>query len=227
MEGWQIGLIVVIVVGLGLIAFGAVRDRRLNARRRAEMLAPPKRDIPRFSPDAPTPHYLSELQARRPPADARSTALSDEERRELKDWLASSGPITISAGYATTDLVTDAATGWSVLREPAVLLCDVELGSVRELLGVMERQIPTGRPLVIAAPGISDELVSTFAVNHLQQIVTILPVRVTDDADRRAIAAATGATPISRPDLRSGYVGPDTLGRCHTWLSTPKGSHLA
>ena len=70
MEGWQLGLIAVLVIGVAAIVFGAVRDRRINERRRREMLAPPERSIPKFSPDAPTPNYLSELQARRPPPDA-------------------------------------------------------------------------------------------------------------------------------------------------------------
>ena len=71
----------VIVIGLAAIVFGAFRDRRINERRRREMLAPPQRSIPKFSPDAPTPNYLSELQARRPPPDARPTELSPTETR--------------------------------------------------------------------------------------------------------------------------------------------------
>ena len=70
MDAWQIGLIVLIIVGLGLVVFGALWDRARNRRRAAEMLAPPPRTIPQFRPDAPPPHYLSDLQARRPRPDA-------------------------------------------------------------------------------------------------------------------------------------------------------------
>ncbi|HEY5980731.1 MAG TPA: hypothetical protein VIT41_13975 [Microlunatus sp.] len=226
MEGWQLGLIAVIAVGLLAIVFGAVRDRRINERRRREMLAPPERSIPKFSPDAPTPNYLSELQARRPPPDARPTELSPAERDELRTAMEEPDVTTIEHGYATPDLVTDPATGWSVLHRPNVLVTETSVSTVRELLGVMENQLPTGRPLVVVAPGLADELVATFAVNHLRQTITILPVIVADEAARRRIATATGAQLMSHADLQSGYLVPGLLGTCETWISTPQQSYV-
>ena len=179
------GLIAVLAIGLVAIVFGAVRDRRINERRRREMLAPPERSIPKFSPDAPTPSYLSELQARRPPADARPTDLSEAERDELRTAMEAPDTTVIDRGYATEDLVTDPATGWSVLRQPSVLVAEAEIATVRELLGVLENQLPTGRPLVVVAPALSAELLSTFAVNHIRQVITVLPVIVTEEAVRR------------------------------------------
>lgn len=226
MEGWQIGLIAVIVVGLGLIAFGAVRDRRLNERRRREMLAPPQRNIPRFSPDAPTPSYLSDLQARRRPADAKSTELTEADRHELRDAIARADATTVEVGYASTDLVTDPTTGWSVLHRPDVLVSSEPISAVRELLGILEKQVPTGRPLVVVAPSIGRELIGTFEVNHIQQVITILPVITPDEATRSQIAAATGATVMSHIDLQSGFTTPGVLGSCATWISTSSRSHL-
>ncbi len=74
LDPWTLGLVAVVVLGLALIAYGALHDRARNRRAREEMLSPPKREIPQFRPDTPAPQYLSELQARRPPADATSTA---------------------------------------------------------------------------------------------------------------------------------------------------------
>jgi len=225
-EGWQIGLVVVIVLGLAAIAFGAFRDRRLNERRRREMLAPPQRSIPKFSPDAPSPDYLSELQARRPPADARSTELTDETRRRLREAIAQPGVATVEVGYASIDLVTDPATGWSVLHKPSVLVSAAPVSVVRELLGVLENQVPTGRPLVVVAPSIGQELIGTFEVNHIQQVITILPIVAPDDASRSRIAEVTGATPMSHSDLQSGFNVPGLLGFCATWVSSPSRSYL-
>ncbi|HKN43267.1 MAG TPA: hypothetical protein VJW23_05040, partial [Propionibacteriaceae bacterium] len=83
MDPWSIGLIALIVVGLAAIIFGALWDRRRNKRRAAEMLAPPARSIPRFKPDAPAPHYLSDLQARRKPDDAKASDLTQAEREAI------------------------------------------------------------------------------------------------------------------------------------------------
>jgi hypothetical protein len=225
-EGWQLGLIAVLVIGVAAIVFGAVRDRRINERRRREMLAPPERSIPKFAPDAPTPSYLSELQARRPPADARPTGLSAAERDELRTAMAAPDTTVIDRGYASDDLVTDRETGWSVLDRPSVLVADDGIATVRELLGVLENQLPTGRPLVVVAPAIGDELLATFAVNHIRQVITVLPVIVADEAVRRRVAAATGAQPMSHLDLQSGFLAPGLLGACQTWVSTSRQSHI-
>ncbi|HEY5846807.1 MAG TPA: hypothetical protein VIT42_08475 [Microlunatus sp.] len=220
------GLIAVLAIGLVAIVFGAVRDRRINERRRREMLAPPERSIPKFSPDAPTPSYLSELQARRPPADARPTGLSPAERDELRAAMEAPETTVIDRGYATEDLVTDPATGWSVLHQPSVLVAEAEIATVRELLGVLENQLPTGRPLVVVAPALSAELLSTFAVNHIRQVITVLPVVVTEEAIRHRIATTTGAQLMSHTDLQSGYLAPGGLGTCTTWVSTARQSYL-
>ena len=86
----------------------------------------------------------------------------------------------ISQGYASDDLVTDRETAWSVLHRPNVLVAEDGIATVRELLGVLESQLPTGRPLVVVAPAIGQELLATFAVNHIQQVITVLPVIVAD-----------------------------------------------
>ncbi len=226
MEGWQLGLVAVIVLGLAAIVFGAVRDRRLNERRRREMLAPPERSIPKFSPEAPTPSYLSELQARRPPPDATPTDLSTADRDELRAAMGSPDTTVIDRGYATADLVTDPTTGWSVLRQPSVLVAETGITTLREILGVLEDQMPTGRGLVVVAPAIGDELLSTFAVNHIRQVITILPVIVTDESVRRQIATTTGAQLMSHTDLQSGYLVPGLLGTCDTWVSSARQSHI-
>jgi len=224
-EGWQIGLIAVVVIGVVVIVVGALRDRRLNERRRREMLAAPERIIPRFAPDAPTPAYLSELQARRPPTPIR-TDLTEAERAELREALAGPDVTTVAVGCSSADLITDPSTGWTVLHCPDVLVSAAPIAVVRELLGILEAQLPTGRPLVVVAPSIAPELISTFEVNHIQGLITILAIVTPDEAVRNRIAEITGATPLSHGDLQSGYHEPALLGTCATWVSTRTESHL-
>lgn len=225
-EGWQLGLIAVLVVGIAVILVGAISDRGRDRRRRREMLAPPERHIPHLAPDAPAPRYISQPQAHRPPPGAETAELSAAERERLREAIAASSVTSVDVGYSTPGLVTDPPTGWSVLTDPAVLVTEAELTSIRELLAVLERRGPSGRPLVLAAPGISRELVDTFAVNHIQGLMTVLPLVAGDPADRQRIADATGATPVSRVDLRSGYLAPDALGACRTWVATQDRSYL-
>jgi hypothetical protein len=224
-DAWQIGLIVVIVAGLGLVIFGALWDRSRNRKRAAEMLAPPKREIPRFRPDAPAPHYLSDLQARRPPEDAGSTELSADERSALKVRIAEPDIVTIKTGYASKDFVTDKGSGWAVLDHPRILVCGDPVETVRELLSVLEPMIMSKTPLVIVAPRIADEVRATLEVNKIRRTMSLLALAPAD-SDLRRIAEATGAMIIERSDRQSGYVSLDQLGQCERWVSTSNASHV-
>jgi hypothetical protein len=222
---WQVGLIAVIVIGLGLIIFGALWDRARNRRRAAEMLAPPPRNIPQFRPDAPAPHYLSDLQARRPRATAATTALTAADRDTINRQIAAAQTVTVPSGYASKDFVTDPNSGWAVLDRPAVLVCAEPVEAIRELLGVLEQLIMSRTPLVIVAPAVAAEVLATLEVNQIQRTMQLLAVTL-DATKLSAVASACGATIMDRADLRSGYAPAELLGRCERWVSTAKTSHM-
>jgi hypothetical protein len=224
-DAWSIGLIVLIVVGLAAIIFGALWDRRRNKRRAAEMLAPPPRTIPHFKPDAPAPHYLSDLQARRRPDDAEPTELSEAERESVTQQLADPETVAVHAGYASKDFVTDSRSGWAVLDHPAVLVCGDPVETFRELLGSLEKLILSRTPLVVVAPAVAPDVLATLEVNAIRQTMRLLAV-ICDQAGLGAVAAACHAVIIDRNDRQSGYLGPDQLGRCERWISTATSSHL-
>ena len=73
MDWWGIALI--LVVGIAVVVYGYLDDRRRTRERDAAMAAPPKRDIPRFEPTSEPPQYLSELEARTRPSGLPGTGL--------------------------------------------------------------------------------------------------------------------------------------------------------
>jgi len=223
-DPWSIGLIVLIVAGLAAIIFGALWDRQLNKRRAAEMLAPPKRTIPHFTPDAPAPHYLSDLQARRRPENAPSN-LSKAEREAISRQLADPNTVTVNVGYASRDFITDASSGWAVLEQPAVLVCGDPIQTFRELLGALEKLILSKTPLVVVAPAIAREVLATLEVNAIRQTMRLLAV-ICNQACLTTVAAACQAMIIDRSDRQSGYLAPDQLGHCERWISSDTSSHL-
>jgi hypothetical protein len=225
MDPWSIGLIVLIIAGLGAIIFGAVWDRRRNKQRAAEMLAPPARTIPQFHPDAPAPHYLSDLQARRRPEDAEPTDLSDAARQTITHQLADSDTVTVEAGYASRDFMTDSASGWAVLERPAVLVCGDAVSSFRELIGTLEKLILSKSPLVVVVPEIAADVLATLEVNTIRHTMRLLVV-ICDEPDLRTVAAACQAMIIDRSDRQSGYLGQNHLGHCERWISSATASHL-
>jgi hypothetical protein len=224
-DPWTVGLIALIVVGLAVIIFGALRDRAKNKQRERDMLSPPAREIPRFQPDNPAPRYLSELQARRPPPDAEPTDLTQTERAEIKTAMADASTVTIKAGYLAREFVTDQTSGWAVLDQPMIMVCAEPVKTVRELLTVLEKLVVTKAPLVIAAPAFTDEVEATLAVNKIRQTLRLLPVAASEP-QLAAIAAATGASQLIRSDLQAGYVLPTHLGRSVRWVSGPSQSYI-
>jgi hypothetical protein len=224
-DPWTIGIVVVIAVGLLVILYGALADRRRNKKAAAEMLSPPDRQIPHFSPETPPPQYLSELQARRRPADARSRDLSTPERAAIARLLDDPSMPQVPVGMASRDFVTDQATNWAVLDKTYVLVCAEPVATIREILALLEKVLPTGLPLVVVAPSLRGEVLFTLEVNAIRQTMPLLGVEADGD-DLQRIAALTGSTPIPRSDLQSSYASLDRLGRCERWVSTPTTSYL-
>ena len=219
MEGWTIGVVVVLVLGLAAILYGALSDRAKTNRARREILSPPDRTIPRFSPDTVPPRYLSELQARRPPSDATATALEETRRAEVRRLLSVPSTTKVPAGLASRVFVTDPPTGWAVLDGPAVVVCADPVTSFRELLPVVERELLSRAPLVLAVPEISGEALATLEVNHIQQLLHVAVVTSKDADLLRRIADTVGARPVDHSDLQAGYVTDAHLGWCSTWVS--------
>jgi hypothetical protein len=226
-DPWTIGLVVLVVVGSGVIVFGALWDRARNARRAAEMLAPPPRSIPQFAPTAPAPRYLSELQARRPPAEPgpAGSDLTAAERSAIQAQIGAAETVTINAGYASRDFVTDAGTSWAVLDQPSVFVCADPVESVRELLSVLDKTLARHTALVIVAPRLAPDVLGTLEVNVIQRKVRALVVTCGQPA-LGDVARATGAVAQHRSDRQSGYLPDDQLGRCERWVSTRSSSHL-
>jgi hypothetical protein len=223
-EPWSIGLVALIIIGLGVIIFGALYDRARNRRRAAEMLAPPPRVIPRLSAQAPSPAYLSELQARRAPGGGHRD-LTPTERAAVDAEVGADTTVTIRAGYASRDFITDAPSSRAVLDDPLVAVCAGAVQSVRELLPVLERASRNHRSLVIVAESFAPEVTATLEVNAIQRTLPLVAV-VAGVADVEAVARASRAMIIDTADRRSGYLAPDQLGSCARWISTATASHL-
>ena len=217
MEPWFVGVLVVLVVGIAVIVFGALNDRAKNIRRTAEMMSPPDRAIPQFNSAAAGPAYVSDLQARRSPADSPGAAQAD---------LDLPATATVAVGYASRDFVTDTVRRWAVLDAPAILVCADPVGSIRELLSILEKMIKHQIPLVIVAPGLDPQVLSTLEVNQIQQKLHVVAVVAPEESDRNRIAELAIATPTIRTDRQAGYIPTEHLGHAARWVSTSTASYL-
>jgi hypothetical protein len=227
-QAWLVVMIAVVVVAAVLTVYGALSDRAKNRRRAAEMLAPPKRDIPHLPADARPPRYVTEAQARRRPPEVGAEPFDrlrarDGVGKERDEELGERAEKTveIAVGYASADFVTDPAAKAVVLEEPLVLVCADDVETIRELLPALEQAIKAARPLVVVAPTIGKDVLGTLEVNAIQGKVPGVAV-LADDAVRAQVAVASGALPVDAADRRSGWLDPQALGSVVRWTSTDR-----
>ena len=105
-------------------------------------------------------------------------------------------------GYISAYMVTDQERMEAVLEDPYVLIANQKIGSVRDLLPVLEQVIESGRPLPIIAEDVEGEALATLVVNKLRGTFTGVAVKAPGFGDRRKrmledIAILTGGEVIT------------------------------
>src|SRR5215204_3569898 len=88
-------------------------------------------------------------------------------------------------GYISPYMVTDQERMEAVLEDPYVLIANQKIGSVRDLLPVLEQTMQGGKPLVIIAEDVEGESLATLVVNKLRGTFTGVAVTAPGFGDRR------------------------------------------
>ena len=105
-------------------------------------------------------------------------------------------------GYISPYMVTDQERMEASLEDPYILIANQKIGSVRDLLPVLEQVIQSGRPLLIIAEDVEGEALATLIVNKLRGTFTGVSVKAPGFGDRRKrmledIAILTGGEVIT------------------------------
>jgi chaperonin GroEL len=105
-------------------------------------------------------------------------------------------------GYISPYMVTDPERMEAVLEDPFILIANQKIGSVRDLLPILEQMVQSGKPLLIIAEDIEGEALATLVVNKLRGTFTGLAVKAPGFGDRRKrmledIAILTGGEVIT------------------------------
>jgi chaperonin GroEL len=105
-------------------------------------------------------------------------------------------------GYISPYMVTDQDRMEAVLEDPYILIANQKIGSVRDLLPVLEQVIQSGKPILVIAEDVEGESLATFVVNKLRGTFTGVAVKAPGFGDRRKrmledIAILTGGEVIT------------------------------
>src|SRR5205814_76630 len=105
-------------------------------------------------------------------------------------------------GYISPYMVTDQERMEAVLEDPYILIANQKIGSVRDVLPVLEQVIQAGRPILIIAEDVEGEALATLVVNKLRGTFTGVAVKAPGFGDRRKrmledIAILSGAEVIT------------------------------
>src|SRR5881227_3655312 len=105
-------------------------------------------------------------------------------------------------GYISPYMVTDQDRMEAVLDDAYILIANQKIGSVRDILPVLEQVMQGGKPLLIVAEDVEGECLATLVVNKLRGTLSAAAVKAPGFGDRRKamledIATLTGGKAIT------------------------------
>ncbi|WP_327068341.1 chaperonin GroEL [Kitasatospora sp. NBC_01250] len=121
-------------------------------------------------------------------------------------------------GYISAYFATDLERMEASFDDPYILIANSKIGSVKDLLPLLEKVMQSGKPLLIIAEDVEGEALSTLVVNKIRGTFKSVAVKAPGFGDRRKamlgdIAILTGGTVISEEvGLKLENAGLDLLG---------------
>ena len=105
-------------------------------------------------------------------------------------------------GYLSPYFVTDPESMEAVLENPAILISEKKISSMRDILPVLEQAAKQGKPMLIIAEDVEGEALATLVVNKLRGTINVAAVKAPGFGDRRQamlqdIAVLTGGKVIT------------------------------
>ncbi|MCX5043901.1 chaperonin GroEL [Aldersonia sp. NBC_00410] len=128
-----------------------------------------------------------------------------EESSTLLTELVVTEGVQFDKGYLSPYFVTDLDSQEAVLEDTLVLLHRDKIGSLPDLLPLLEQIAESGKPVLIIAEDVEGEALSTLVVNSIRKTIKAVAVKAPFFGDRRKaflddLAVVTGGTVIN-PDI--------------------------
>ncbi|BDZ59146.1 chaperonin GroEL [Barrientosiimonas endolithica] len=129
-------------------------------------------------------------------------------------------------GYLSQYFVTDPERMEAVLEDAYILINQGKIGSIADLLPLLEKVVQSGKPLLIIAEDVEGEALSTLVVNKIRGTFNVAAVKAPGFGDRRKamlqdIAILTGGQVIAEEvGLKLDQADLDVLGQARRVVLT-------
>jgi chaperonin GroEL len=125
-----------------------------------------------------------------------------EEAKTLETTLDVVEGMQFDRGYLSAYFVTDSERMEVALENPAILIHEKKISSMKDLLPVLEQVARSGKPLLIIAEEVDGEALATLVVNKLRGTLQVAAVKAPGFGDRRKamledIAILTGGRALT------------------------------
>src|SRR5438128_9448379 len=129
-----------------------------------------------------------------------------EEAKGLDTTLETVDGMQFDRGYVSPYFVTDPEKMEAALEDAFILIHDKKISSMKDLLPVLEKVAPAGRPLLIVAEDVEGEALATLVVNKLRGTLKVCAVKAPGFGDRRKemlidISVLTGAPQVISEEM--------------------------
>jgi chaperonin GroEL len=128
----------------------------------------------------------------------REGAVSVEEAQGVETVLEVVEGLQVDQGYLSPYFVTDPERMQAVLEDARILVHERKIGTLTELLPVLEQVAKTHSPLLVIAEDVEGEALATLVINHVRRVLPCAAVKAPGYGDRRKamledMAVVTGA----------------------------------
>lgn len=135
--------------------------------------------------------------------------------------------IEFDKGYVSPYMITNAERMESVYNDPAILITDKKISTIKEILPLLEQLAGSGKKdLVIIAEDVDGEALTTFVLNKIRGTFNVLAVKAPGYGDKKKdllqdIAVTVGATIISEEvGLKFENANLESLGKARRIIAT-------
>lgn len=148
-----------------------------------------------------------------------------EEGTGFNDELESIDGLQFESGYLSPYFITNESNESVEFDNPYILLADEKITSIRDLVPILEGVSKAGRPLLILAEDVDNDVLTSLVVNKMRGNVKVCACHPPFYNDKRKvaledIAVLTGGTVISENSYPIANINMNCLGSARKVVST-------